>query len=102
MNSDVQKYIEKCDLLWTNDHEVEAIKILLARSSSGTTTIELALRLQALLALGKWLGVYDRIMATKPNAFLIIKDLHTGGERKTYKKITEHNDNIPMTVKICY
>lgn len=37
--SDVQKEIDNCDLLWTNEHEAEVIKILASSKSGDVSTL---------------------------------------------------------------
>lgn len=110
MNSDIEKEIENCDLLWTDEHETEVINSLQARSNSGDVPksrqyyyYRANFKIVNFAGVSKVARIKDgRIMATKPNVFTIIKDLHTAcghkGEKKTYKKISEHYANIPMTV----
>lgn len=98
MNGDIQQEIENCDLLWTDEHEAEVIKSVQAKSNSGEIIknrkfyyYRANFKIVNFAGVTKVARIKDgRIMATKPNVFSIIKDLHIAcghkGEKKTYKK----------------
>lgn len=93
-NSDIQREIDNCNNLCTNEHEAEVISILQARSNSGDVFKNpqcyyngIKFKIVSFAGVTKLSRINDgRMMATKPIVFSTIKDLHTACDHKGEKK----------------
>jgi hypothetical protein len=104
----LQNIINECASIWMVNFEREVIALLndkqtCVKRSRQSYHIRSKYSVTSLAGVTKVITKKDsRIMATKDNAITIFRDIHlsTGhkGEKKTYKKISEHFANIPRHI----
>ena len=99
--------IESCTGLWSAEHEERVINVLKRGKTGQTLSREEyhILNSYTLVSIGgvhKVTKMNGKYMATKEGVLTIIALTHTecghGGEKKTYKKISEKYGNIPRTI----
>ena len=104
----VENLISDSRILWSTEEEQVAIEVL-QDTSTGIKRprkhyyIKSKFQLTTLAGVTKVMKLKNnRVMATKESVYSIIKDIHVsighGGERKTFKKISENYANIPRTI----